>query len=121
MGIAILPPDINESLENFTLVKNEEGVKIRFGFSAVKNLSGNAISSIGLVVAAVTLFIVIFINAITRRRYIGILKGIGIDERSIEISYVLQSIFYATVGSILLDFSHQKFQYFPALLSKQSI
>ncbi len=62
-------------------------------------LLGNAISSIGLVVAAVTLFIVIFINAITRRRYIGILKAIGIDETSIEISYVLQSIFYAVVGS----------------------
>ncbi|MDO8443552.1 MAG: DNA polymerase III subunit alpha [Candidatus Azambacteria bacterium] len=46
MGINILPPDINESLENFTLVKNEEEIKIRFGFSAVKNLSGNAISSI---------------------------------------------------------------------------
>jgi ABC-type lipoprotein release transport system permease subunit len=62
-------------------------------------LLGNAISSIGLVVAAVTLFIVIFINAITRRRYIGILKGIGISELAIEISYVLQSIFYAVVGS----------------------
>ena len=49
--------------------------------------------------AAVTLFIVIFINAITRRRYIGILKGIGISELAIEISYVLQSIFYAVVGS----------------------
>jgi len=62
-------------------------------------LLGNAISSIGLVVAAVTLFIVIFINAITRRRYIGILKGIGIAESAIEVSYVLQSIFYAVIGS----------------------
>ncbi len=64
-------------------------------------LLGDAISSIGLVVAAVTLFIVIFINAITRRRYIGILKGIGIHEQSIEISYVLQSIFYAVIGSAI--------------------
>ena len=45
MGIDILSPDINESLENFTLIKNE-GEKIRFGFSAVKNLSGNAIAGI---------------------------------------------------------------------------
>ncbi|MDO8743066.1 MAG: DNA polymerase III subunit alpha [Candidatus Azambacteria bacterium] len=44
MGMDILSPDINESLENFTLIK--EGQKIRFGFSAVKNLSGNAISDI---------------------------------------------------------------------------
>ncbi|MEK7531680.1 MAG: FtsX-like permease family protein [Patescibacteria group bacterium] len=62
---------------------------------------GNAISSIGLVVAAITLFIVIFINAITRRRYIGILKGIGIDEFAIELSYVIQSFFYAVIGTTI--------------------
>jgi ABC-type antimicrobial peptide transport system permease subunit len=63
------------------------------------SILGNAIGSIGIIVACITLFIVIFINAVTRRKFIGILKGIGIDERSIEYSYVLQSIFYATVGS----------------------
>ena len=45
MGIDILPPDINESLENFTLIKDEK-TKIRFGFSAVKNLSTNTTKSI---------------------------------------------------------------------------
>ena len=45
MGIEILPPDINESLKDFTLIKGE-GVKIRFGLSAIKNLSANAIESI---------------------------------------------------------------------------
>ncbi|MCX6812867.1 MAG: DNA polymerase III subunit alpha [Candidatus Azambacteria bacterium] len=45
MGIDILPPDINESLENFTLIKDEK-TKIRFGFSAVKNLSTNTAKSI---------------------------------------------------------------------------
>lgn len=63
------------------------------------NMLGNAFSSIGLVVASITIFIVVFINALTRRKYIGILKGIGIDARVIEISYVFQSIFYATLGS----------------------
>jgi ABC-type lipoprotein release transport system permease subunit len=62
---------------------------------------GNAISSIGLVVASITIFIVIFVNAITRRRYIGILKGIGISRRSILLSYVYQSVFYAGLGSII--------------------
>lgn len=60
---------------------------------------GNAISSVGLVVAAITIFIVIFINALTRRKYIGILKGIGISGSAIEIAYVFQSIFYAFIGS----------------------
>lgn len=62
---------------------------------------GNAISSIGLVVASITIFIVIFVNAITRRRYIGILKGIGISRRAILLSYVYQSLFYALLGSII--------------------
>ena len=62
---------------------------------------GNAIGSIGLVVAAITIFIVIFINAITRRKFIGILKAIGISGEAIEISYVFQSLFYAAIGSAL--------------------
>jgi len=60
---------------------------------------GNGFSSIGLVVAAITIFIVIFINAITRRKFIGILKGIGISGSAIEISYIFQSLFYAIIGS----------------------
>jgi putative ABC transport system permease protein len=64
-------------------------------------LLGNAIGSIGLAVASITIFIVIFINAITRRKFIGIMKGIGIDGKVIEISYVFQSIFYALCGSII--------------------
>ena len=64
-------------------------------------LLGNMISSIGLVVASITIFIVIFINAITRRKFIGILKGIGISGKTIEISYLFQSIFYALSGSAI--------------------
>jgi ABC-type lipoprotein release transport system permease subunit len=64
-------------------------------------LLGNAIGSIGLVVASITIFIVIYINAITRRKFIGILKGIGIDSKAIEFSYILQSVFYASMGIIL--------------------
>ncbi|MCX6752420.1 MAG: FtsX-like permease family protein [Candidatus Nomurabacteria bacterium] len=64
-------------------------------------LLGNMLSSIGLVVASITIFIVIFINAITRRKFIGILKGIGINESAIEISYILQSFFYAFCGSLV--------------------
>lgn len=62
-------------------------------------LLGTAISSIGLVVSSITMFIVIFVNAITRRKYIGILKGIGIRAGAIELSYVIQSLMYAVVGA----------------------
>lgn len=65
------------------------------------NLLGNGISSIGLAVSSITIFIVIFINAITRRKYIGIMKGIGIKSSVIELSYVFQSLVYAVIGSTL--------------------
>lgn len=60
---------------------------------------GNAISSIGLMVSSITVFIVVFINAITRRKYIGILKGIGIKASAIEFSYVFQSLIYVLIGA----------------------
>lgn len=59
---------------------------------------GNAISAIGLVVASITIFIVIFVNAITRRRFIGILKGIGINRKAILYSYMMQAMIYAFIG-----------------------
>ncbi len=65
------------------------------------NVLGTFIGSIGLVVASITIFIIIFINALARRRHIGILKGIGIERSVIEIAYVSQSAFYALAGSIL--------------------
>ncbi len=65
------------------------------------NLLGTFIGSIGIIVASITIFIIIFINALSRRRYIGILKGIGIDARVIEIAYVLQAAFYALTGSLI--------------------
>jgi putative ABC transport system permease protein len=64
-------------------------------------LLGNLISSVGLVVASITIFIVIFINAITRRKSIGILKGVGIHATAIEIAYIVQSLFYALSGTLI--------------------
>lgn len=79
-------------------------------------LLGNALSSIALVVAAITIFIVIFINAVTKRKFIGIMKGIGISPLSIKFSYVIQALFYGVVGSavgLLLTFGLLK-PYFDA-------
>lgn len=62
---------------------------------------GNALSSFALIVAAITVFIVIFINAVTKRKFIGIMKGIGISPYAIEFSYVLQALFYGIAGSFI--------------------
>ena len=59
------------------------------------------VGGISLIVGAITIFIIIFVNAITRRKFIGILKGIGISPRAIEISYVIQALFYSTTGIVI--------------------
>jgi DNA polymerase III subunit alpha len=48
MNIQVLPPDINESWENFTIVKPDKGIpnKIRFGLSAIKNVGDHLITAI---------------------------------------------------------------------------
>lgn len=43
MGLEVLAPDINESLENFTVVPPK---KIRFGLSAIKNVGYNIVEAI---------------------------------------------------------------------------
>jgi ABC-type lipoprotein release transport system permease subunit len=67
-------------------------------------LLGNLIGAIGIVVGSITIFIVVFINAVTRKKFIGILKGIGVSPLAIQVSYLLQSLFYGVSGSLLGSF-----------------
>src|SRR6056297_3530493 len=46
MDIEILPPEINESFRDFTVVKGDKDKKIRFGLTAIKNVGKSAVESI---------------------------------------------------------------------------
>ncbi len=46
MGIEVLPPDINESLKQFTAVMDSEEPRIRFGLLAIKNVGSNVVQTI---------------------------------------------------------------------------
>lgn len=59
------------------------------------------IAVIGLFVASVTIFIIIYVNTISKRRQIGILRAIGIKENIIIHSYIFQAMFYAISGTII--------------------
>lgn len=72
-----------------------QDIKTTFG------MLGSIFGAVGLLVASITVFIVIFINAVTRQRYIGILKALGVEGRAIIASYVIQSLFYGIVGSAI--------------------
>jgi ABC-type lipoprotein release transport system permease subunit len=94
---------IASGLDEFAKIQTFEEGKPKFitDIKNTMNLLGTFIGSIGIVVASITIFIIIFINALSRRQQIGILKGIGIERRAIEIAYVLQAAFYAILGSAL--------------------
>ena len=93
----------DSGLEEFAKIQTfEESLpKFLIDIKNTFNLLGTMIGSIGIVVASITIFIIIFINALSRRRHIGILKGIGIERKAIEIAYVIQAAFYALAGSLL--------------------
>jgi putative ABC transport system permease protein len=94
---------INSGISDSAEVQTWEEAQGKFfkDLSSTFTILGNVIGSIGLAVASVTIFIVIFINAISRKKYIGILKGIGVSGATIRYSYIFQSIFYASIGSLL--------------------
>lgn len=68
---------------------------------------GNILNLIGLLIAFVIIFIVIYINTINKRRQIGVQKAIGIGSNVIVASFVLQAIFYASFGMFLGFFAMQ--------------
>ncbi|MEA1895613.1 MAG: ABC transporter permease [Euryarchaeota archaeon] len=65
-------------------------------FDALNALTG----VIGLFVAGVTIFIVIYVSTVSKRRQMGILRAIGIKESIIVRSYIFQAVFYAICGCI---------------------
>jgi putative ABC transport system permease protein len=56
------------------------------------------LSTVAILIAAVTIFIVIYIDISNKRQQIGILRAIGISPHVIRAQYVLQSALYAIVG-----------------------
>jgi ABC-type antimicrobial peptide transport system permease subunit len=72
-------------------------VNIKLFFSII----GTILGSVSVVVALITIFIIIYINALTRRRQIGIMKGIGVTNFAIEFSYICQAVFYVFIGSVI--------------------
>ncbi len=64
-------------------------------------LIAGIVSIISVLVAAITIFVMIYINALNRRRQIGILKAIGIKEDVVVWAYVFQSLFYVICGVLV--------------------
>ena len=95
--------EVKKALENlkYTDVRIHDW---RDAASYMDTISGSFISLdaimllVGIIIAAVTIFIVIYVDIINKRRQIGIQRAIGVKPRVIVFSYVLLSLFYAVCG-----------------------
>ena len=56
---------------------------------------------VGFLIAAVTIFIVIYIDIMNKKRQIGILRAIGIKAWIIRLTYVLQTSVYSFAGVLI--------------------
>jgi len=94
-------------VKQFTMLGVHEDIKtwsVYAGIVATITQSFDAINAlisvIGLFVAGITIFIVIYVSTVSKRRQMGILRAIGIKESTIVRSYVFQAVFYALCGCI---------------------
>ncbi len=61
----------------------------------------NLLNAIGLLIAFVIIFVVIYVNIVNKKRQIGVQKAIGIEQNVIVASFVLQAMLYSGTGVIL--------------------
>ncbi len=91
---------INQMIPNLKLEKYTSRLSTVGILVTAFNLIAVIVSVISIIVSAITIFVMIYVNAVSKRRQIGILKAIGIKESIIEVSYIIQSIFYSVLGII---------------------
>jgi putative ABC transport system permease protein len=85
--------------EKFYTWKDISGImkSVTTSFSSINAL----LTLVGIIITAVTIFIVIYIDINNKRQQIGILRAIGIKPYLIDGMYILQSVVYSILGVIL--------------------
>ncbi len=99
--INIIAKNTQTTAPNVKIRKWNELLGPLAGISTSFGVITSIVSAIALLVAAVTIFIMIYVNAINKKRQIGILKAIGIEENIIIYSYIFQAIFFAFFGTAI--------------------
>lgn len=55
---------------------------------------------IGVIISAISIYVVLYINIMNKKAQIGIIRAIGIRSRVISLSYVIVSLFLGIIGSL---------------------
>lgn len=71
------------------------------GFTDTLQIVNRILRLLSLLVAAITIFIVTYIDLANKRRQIGIERAIGINSSTIIISYIIRAFFYTIIGALV--------------------
>lgn len=64
-------------------------------------LIGNMSFFIGVLISAISIYIILYINILNKRTQIGIIKAVGIKSKIILTSYIILSLFLGLIGSLM--------------------
>lgn len=78
----------------------KENISAGAGITKSFDMIGEILRIIGSLVAGLVIFIIIFVDIVNKRRQVGILKAIGINQKIIINSYIIRGVFYTILGSI---------------------
>ncbi len=92
----LLEQGVSETISDWT--KKTDQIE---QFTGSLDLVNKITSLIGLLTAIATIYIVVFIDILHKKKQIGILKAIGIKEESVILSSIFQAFIYGIVGVIL--------------------
>jgi putative ABC transport system permease protein len=61
---------------------------------------GNISFLIGMLISAISIYVILYINILNKKTQIGIIKAIGIKSKIVGLSYVFLSLFLGIIGSV---------------------
>ena len=91
-----------EGLDGVEEVRDQRGYLDQiFGFLNIGSLAAAGIAGVMLLSATLLIATTIRLSAFSRRREIGIMRLVGASNFSIQLPFVLEGIFAATIGAVL--------------------
>lgn len=96
-------PVIIEELEQSNVRTWNEEVEFILSFTAAWKSFTGIISIIGLIAAVISVGLIIYINVVSKKRHIGIMKAIGAKDSFIFTVFVMEAILFGVIGVILGD------------------
>lgn len=96
-------PIILQELEVSRVRTWKEEIEYISGFTEAWKSFAGIISAVGLIVAVISVGLIIYINVVSKKRQIGVMKAIGANDSFIFAVFVMEAILFGLIGVTLGD------------------